>query len=130
MKKKFLKKELADFKKLILKRKEELLNEIKHISEDTLKKSQKDAAGDISGYTLHMADVATDAYDREFSLGLASNDRNALIQIEDAIKKIDEGNFGICEQCSKPIAKSRLKAVPFTRLCLKCQQTQEKRARK
>lgn len=124
---KMLKKEAKRYRELLLKLKERITEGIKHISEDTLKKSQKDAAGDISGYTLHMADVATDAYDREFSLGLASNDRNALIQIEDAIKKIDEGNFGICEQCGKSIAKTRLKAVPFTRLCLKCQQRQEKK---
>ena len=73
MKKKFNKKELEYFRKLILKNKEKILDEIKRISEDTLKKSQKDAAGDISGYTYHMADVASDTYDREFSLGLASN---------------------------------------------------------
>lgn len=124
---KMLKKEAKRYRELLLKLKERITEGIKHISEDTLKKSQKDASGDISGYTLHMADVATDAYDREFSLGLASNDRNVLIQIEDAIKRIDEGNFGICEQCKKPIAKGRLKAVPFTRLCLKCQQGQEKK---
>lgn len=127
MKKKFNKKELTHFKKLILKRKEEILEEIKHISDDTLKKSQKDASGDISGYTYHMADVATDTYDREFSLGLASNEQKSLYELEDALKKMEEGTFGVCEECKSLITKVRLKAVPYARLCLKCQEKKEKR---
>ena len=127
MKKKFNRKELEYFKKLILKIKEKILDEIKHISEDTLKKSQKDAAGDISGYTYHMADVASDTYDREFSLGLASNERQSLYELDDALKKMEEGTFGICEECKSLITKIRLKVVPFTRLCVKCQEKKEKR---
>lgn len=127
MKKKFAKKELAELKKIILKLKEGMLEGIKHISEDTLKKSQKDAAGDISGYTYHMADVATDTYDREFSLGLASNERKLLYELDDALKKIEDGSFGICEDCKSLIAKNRLKAVPYARLCVKCQEKKEKR---
>jgi len=103
------------------------MDDIKHISDDTLKKSQKDAAGDISGYTYHMADVATDTYDREFSLGLASSERELLYELEDALKKIEEGSFGICEQCKSLITKTRLKAIPQARLCVKCQEKKEKR---
>lgn len=127
MKKKFNKKDLAGFKKLILKRKQEILDDIKHISEDTLKKSQKEASGDISGYTYHMADVATDTYDREFSLGLASNERDLVYELDDALKKIEEGTFGICEECKTLVTKTRLKAVPYARLCVKCQERKEKR---
>lgn len=126
-KNKFNKKELAEFKKLILKRKEEVVEGIKHISEDTLKKTQKDAAGDISGYTYHMADVATDTYDREFSLGIASNDRKVLYELDDAIKKTEDGTFGICEDCKSMITKTRLKALPSARLCVKCQEKKEKK---
>lgn len=121
------KKELNDFKKLILKRKEEILDEIKHISEDTLKKSQKEASGDISGYTYHMADVATDNYDREFSLGLASDERKTLYEFDDALKRIEDGTFGICEDCKCHIARTRLKAVPQARLCVKCQEKRDKK---
>jgi len=127
VKKKFNKKELSEFKKIILKRKEEILDDIKHISDDTLKKSQKEASGDISGYTYHMADVATDTYDREFSLGIASNERKFLYELDDALKKIEEGTFGICEECHSLIAKGRLKVVPYARLCVKCQEKKEKR---
>lgn len=126
-KEKFNKKELVEFKKLILKRKDEILDEIKHISEDTLKKSQKDASGDISGYTYHMADVATDNYDREFSLSLASNERKIFYELDDALKKIEEGTFGICEECKSLIAKNRLRALPYARLCVKCQEKKERR---
>jgi RNA polymerase-binding protein DksA len=121
-----VKKDLKLFRELILKKKEEILDSIKHVSEDTLKKSQRDAAGDISSYTLHMADVATDTYDREFSLGLASSEREILYEINDALKKIEEGDYGICESCKRPITKTRLKAVPYARLCLDCQKAQEK----
>lgn len=127
MKNKLAKKELVFYKKLIARQKEEILDGIKHISEDTLKKSQKDAAGDISGYTYHMADVATDTYDREFSLGLASNERQLLYELDDALKKIEDGSFGFCEECKGSIAKNRLKAVPYARLCVKCQEKKEKR---
>lgn len=127
MKKKFNKKELTEFKKIILKVKDKMVDDIKHISEDTLKKSQKDASGDISGYTYHMADVATDTYDREFSVGLASNERQMLYELSDALKKIEDGSYGVCEECKSLIAKNRLKAVPYARLCVKCQEKKEKR---
>ncbi len=127
MKKKLNKKELGEFKKLIVKRKEETLDNIKHISNDTLKKSLKEASGDISGYAYHMADMATDTYDREFSLGIASNERELLYILEDALKKIEEGTFGICEECDAVISKTRLKAIPYARFCVKCQAKMEKK---
>lgn len=127
MNKKFKKSDLKDFKKIVLKKKEELLNDLKHISEDTLRKSQKEASGDISGYAFHMADVATDNYDREFSLGLASGERKSLYELDDALKRIEEGTFGVCDDCKSFITKIRLKAVPSARLCIKCQQKKEKK---
>jgi RNA polymerase-binding protein DksA len=123
---KMTKKEKEYFKKLILKQREELLEEIKRISEDTLKKSQKDATGDISGYTYHMADVATDTYDREFSLGIATNEHKIIYELNEALKRLEEDTYGICENCKNPIPKTRLKAIPYARLCIKCQQAKEK----
>jgi len=127
VKKKFSKTDLKEFKKIVLERKEEIFEDLQHISDDTLRKSQKEASGDISGYTYHMADVATDNYDREFSLGLASNERKFLYELDDALKRIEDGSFGICDDCKGQIAKIRLKAVPSARLCIKCQQKREKR---
>ncbi len=127
MKKKFSKSDLKGFKKIVLEKKEEILNDLKHISDDTLRKSQKEASGDISGYAYHMADVATDNYDREFSLGLASGERKSLYELDDALKRIEEGTFGICDDCKSFITKIRLRAVPSARLCIKCQQKREKK---
>jgi len=124
MKKKMSKKDLKLYNQLLIKIREKLIDQIKHISEST-QKSQRDASGDISGYSFHMADVATDTYDREFSLGLASNDRELLYEIDEALKRIEEDKFGTCEDCDKPIKKSRLKAIPYTKLCLKCQTKKE-----
>lgn len=125
--KKLDKKTAAFYKKLLLDKREELMGDITQISEETLKKSQKDASGDISGYTFHMADVATDNYDREFSLGLASKERGVLFEINHALGKLQDGSFGLCESCKRPITQVRLKAVPYATLCLKCQQNKEKK---
>ncbi len=128
MKAKKLSKKISGlYKKLLLDKREELVGDISQISEDTLKKSQKDASGDISGYSFHMADVATDNYDREFSLGLASKERGVLFEINHALQKLQEGKFGSCELCKKPISQARLKAVPYATHCLKCQQNEEKK---
>lgn len=124
-KKKFDKKTLNKFQDLLIIRKKEINDEINHISSDTLKQSQKEASGDISGYSYHMADVATDNYDREFSLGLASNEREILYKIDSSLRKIKDGSFGFCEECNKAISKTRLKAVPYAKLCIKCQEAKE-----
>ncbi|MBI4432890.1 MAG: TraR/DksA C4-type zinc finger protein [Candidatus Omnitrophica bacterium] len=124
------KKEIKVFKDLLLKKKQALVKGIEHIANDTLKTSQRDAAGDLSAYSLHMADMATDNYDREFSLSLADNEQKILNRIEQALEKIEGDTFGLCELCNKKISKARLKAVPYAELCVPCQEKQEKKKRK
>lgn len=119
--KKISKKKLEVYKKLLLKEKERLTDEIQHIARETLNKSQKEASGDISGYTYHMADVATDSYDREFSLSIAGSEGDILYDINEALKRIEDGSYGRCLECDKPISTKRLKAVPHTKYCIKCQ---------
>lgn len=121
------KKDLKFFKELLLKKKADLARGIDHIANDALKTSQREAAGDLSAYSLHMADMATDNYDREFSLGLADNEQKILNRINEALEKIEEDAFGLCELCEKKISKVRLKAVPYAELCVPCQEKQEKR---
>jgi len=125
--KKMGKRDMKAYKKLLLDERERITGEIQHITKDNLKKSQKDASGDISGYTYHMADVATDSYDREFSLGIASNEVDVLYDINEALKRIEEGIYGTCLACEKAITKKRLKAVPHTKCCISCQSKEEKR---
>ena len=121
------KKDLKFFKELLLKKKLDLIKGIDHIASDALKTSQRDAAGDLSAYSLHMADMATDNYDREFSLSLADNEQKILNRINEALEKIEDNKFGLCELCEKVISKVRLKAVPYAELCVPCQEKQEKK---
>ena len=122
--------ELEKYKKLLLKKKEEILQAVKHIEQDTLSRSQRDASGDLSGYTLHMADIATDSYDREFSLGLASNAQQILYEIDEALKRVKEKGFGKCLVCEKPIPKKRLQVIPYASLCIACQAKEETKRRR
>lgn len=121
------KKDLKEFKELLIKKKALIAKGIEHIANDQLKTSQRDAAGDLSAYSLHMADMATDNYDREFALNLADNEQKVIHRVDTAIEKIDAGTFGICEACGKKIAKARLKVVPYAELCVPCQEKQEKK---
>jgi RNA polymerase-binding protein DksA len=118
------KKNLLQYKKMLLGIKEKIVSQIKQISSDA-SSPHKDASGDISGHALHMADVATDMYDREFSLGLASNDRELLYQVEEALQRIEDNTFGYCQECGKSIPLARLKAIPYTPTCMKCQEKLE-----
>lgn len=119
------KREAAGFKKLLLKKRETIFDEINHIARDNLK-SQKEATGDLSSYTYHMADMASDSYDRELSLNIASEEQELIYEIDEALKRIDEGKFGTCLFCNKKIPLKRLKALPYAKYCIQCQSKEEK----
>ena len=120
------KQELQKFKKILLKKKEDMLKEIRHVEKDSLSKSQRESSGDLSAYTFHMADIAQDSYDREFSLGIATNvQQKMLYAIEEALKRIEDKTYGVCVKCEKPIAKSRLMAIPYANLCVECQSKED-----
>jgi len=95
-------------------------------TEETLKRSAKDDAGDLSSYGQHMADAGTDTFDRDFALSLVSSEQDALSEIEAAIQRIKVGTYGICEGTGKPIAKERLLAVPFARFSAEAQKEIER----
>jgi len=118
--KKFDRKKLDHYRKMLLRLKDELMHDISNMSKNP--GSQDNDSGDVSGHVQHMADVATDMYDREFSLGLASNNRELLQRVEQALVRIADNTFGICVECHKPISSARLKAIPYTQTCLKCQE--------
>ena len=122
------KKQLEDFRKQLVELKEKILHDIKNMSAVN-SADHKDTTGDVSGHALHMADVATDMYDREFNLGLASNDRELLFKIEGALKRVESRSFGLCSNCHKTIPQIRLKAIPYVETCLKCQEALEKKPR-
>jgi DnaK suppressor protein len=127
-KKKKVVKKFDQYKKALLEIKEQVVGDLK-VMKDESTNSNGNGAGDVSGHALHMADVATDMYDREFNLGLASNDREMLSRVNDALQRISEGEFGNCSQCEKPIAVARLKAIPYVETCVKCQEQLETKRR-
>lgn len=124
----FTDKELEATRKELVREKAKIIEELISMKGDGLNMSLKDASGDLSGYSFHMADMATDLYDREFSLELAEGERLRLIAIDDAIKRIDEGSYGKCENCGGPIPRQRLKAMPQAVNCIKCQEKMEKKS--
>jgi DnaK suppressor protein len=74
-------------------------------------------------------DLASDARDREINLILTDRDREKVQAIDEALGRVDEGSYGICESCESEIAEARLAALPFTRLCVNCQAEREKEAK-
>ena len=98
-------------------------------SEEALKKNGKDDAGDLSGYSQHLADAGTDTADRDFALSLISNEQEALKEIADAVERLKSGKYGICEITNKVIPHARLMAVPFTRYSLEGQKELERNRR-
>ncbi len=78
---------------------------------------------------MDVYDLASEERNREINFILTDRDRGKLQAIEDALQRVEEGTYGICESCEGEITEARLKAMPFTRLCVHCQQEQERRAK-
>lgn len=114
------------YHKLLLDLRTHLTEGIELHSEETLKRSSKDDAGDLSAYGQHMADAGTDTFDRDFALSLVSSEQEALTEIDAAIKRIHDGTYGVCEITQKPIPKERLLVVPFTRYSAEAQKDLER----
>ncbi len=120
-----MKDEYAPYKKLLLSLREKLVGKVDYMQEEALKKSRQDASGDLSNVPIHMADVGTDNYERELMIELIQNGEDSVRNIDDALERIEEGTFGICEACEKKINRERLKAVPYASLCISCQREEE-----
>ncbi|MCS7049424.1 MAG: TraR/DksA C4-type zinc finger protein [Verrucomicrobiae bacterium] len=121
--------EREKFRKMLLDLRDHLIDGVNFLASDNLKRSTRDASGELSGYSMHMADAGTDNFDREFALSLVSNEQEALYEIQEALKRLDSGQYGICEMCEKPIPRERLEVLPFARRCIQCQSQVEKNRR-
>jgi len=86
----------------------------------------KDAAEERPAYSMHMADAGTDEFDRDFALSMMSSEQNALYEIEEAINRIRDGTYGICELTGKRIELQRLEAIPWTRFSAEAEKQLEK----
>ncbi|HPN57003.1 MAG TPA: TraR/DksA family transcriptional regulator [Candidatus Omnitrophota bacterium] len=119
------KKQKDVYRKSLLEIKEKIVHDIKNMTGGKSSESKEPLEEFSGGHGLHMADFATDMYDREFTLGLASNDRELLQKVDKALKRIEEDNYGLCVECQQPISEVRLEAIPYVETCLQCQEKLE-----
>jgi DnaK suppressor protein len=120
-------KDFTEFENRLLTERKKILNEMGHLENTVLKVNPRDSAGDLSGYSFHMADAGTDAMEREKAFLFASAEGRLLMDINDALRRLYNGEYGTCEICEKPIARARLEAMPYARLCVSCKEKEEKR---
>lgn len=118
-------KEIKIFKKILTEEREKLHQELDTREKNSLGKSLKDQAGEVSSHKIHPADLASDSAEEDTSLDLLSSEEKLLKQIQKALKRIEEKVYGTCSQCGKDISIKRLKAVPYAELCRKCQEKEE-----
>jgi len=108
-----IKPEWAKYYNTLLDLRERLLSQMSGLA--------KESAEEMDSYSLHMADSGTDNFDRDFALSLLSSDQDAIYEIDEALKRIQRGTYGVCELTGKPIPKARLDAIPWTRFTVDAQ---------
>jgi DnaK suppressor protein len=120
------KRDLERFEKELAEQRERVASQQSQLG-DSARRSLRESSGELSAYTFHMADLGTDAMEREQSFLLASNLTRTLAEIDDALRRVKSGEFGVCETCHKAIEMKRLRALPYARCCLACQETEDRR---
>ncbi len=105
-------KELEFFRELLVAKRRELLGDVHSMEEEALRSA---SGSNLSNLPIHMADMGTDNYEQEFTLGLVEKDRQLLREINVALQKIRDGTYGICEGTGKQITKARLEAKPWAK---------------
>lgn len=124
------KKDHEYFEKKLLEERARLVKELQYLDETVLNKSQRDSSGDLSAYSFHMADQGTDNMEREIAFLGASAEGRALLHVDEALRKLYRGEYGVCESCGEEISRKRLEAVPGATLCITCKEKEEKAGRR
>src|SRR5579884_1814265 len=88
--------------------------------------TEEKPVADVSGAEEDLVDVATEAFEREKGLALESSVQGLLHMVEDALRRIRDGTYGICDSCGRPIDANRLRAIPYARLCIRCKEREER----
>jgi RNA polymerase-binding protein DksA len=114
--------DLKKFEALLLQKRAEILGDVNHMKEETLKKERSD----LSNVPFHMADAGSDNFEMENTLGLMDEEVKILAEIDAALVRIEKKTYGICEGSGEPIPKSRLEAIPWARYCVEYQELLEK----
>src|SRR5215813_11595259 len=112
-------------KQKLLQLRDAVVDSMAGVAQGTLRSRAE--GSEASAFGMHQADAGSDAYDRDFALSLLSQEQDALYEIEEALKRVDAGTYGICEMSGKPIPHARLEAIPFARFTVECQTQIEKR---
>lgn len=121
------KREVDMLRDLLLAKRAELVGDVNRMRDEALGKNRQDAAGDLSNMPIHMADLGTDNYEQEFTLNLIDTEQAILREIEDALARIESGDYGVCVATGQPIGLARLKAKPWAKYCYEYVLEQEKR---
>ncbi len=116
------KRDAKKFKKQLLAERDRLSEGIRRLEQDTLYESMRDSTGDLSSY----GEAGTDNFERETALNIASGESQWLRDVTDALERIKNGTFGICEGCREDIPKKRLEVFPSARYCVECKAKLEK----
>ena len=111
-------------KEKLLQLRDAMVDSMAGVAQDTLRSRAE--GSEASAFGMHQADAGSDAYDRDFALSLLSQEQDALYEIDQALKRIELGSYGICEMSGKPIPRARLEAIPFARFTVECQSQLEK----
>ncbi len=119
-------KEIADLKGRLEEERGELRDQLTTIEEETFSTSQSELSGDV-GLDDESADAGTATFEREKDLSIENNVRDLLAKIERALSRIENGSYGTCERCGKPIEKARIKALPYVDMCIKDAQARSRR---
>jgi DnaK suppressor protein len=114
--------EIKKFKAMLLAKLTEILGNVTSMETEALRRDRSD----LSNMPIHMADLGTDNYEIENILGLMDSERKILLEIYDALRRIEDGTYGICESHDEQIPKGRLKAIPWARYCVACATLLEK----
>lgn len=114
------------YRQLLLAKRRAILDEM-GILDKQISSTTKDATGDLSSYSYHMADQGTDAMEREMTFMLASKSGRLLYHLDEALRRVDDGSYGKCIGCGKMISAARLEAVPHARLCIECKSAEEEK---
>ncbi len=112
------KRELESFRQLLLAKRATLVGDVTNMTDEALRKSRQDSAGDLSNMPIHMADLGSDNFEQEFTLGLIENEHAMLREIDEALQRIEDRTYGICLGTGKPISKARLRAKPWAKHCI------------
>jgi RNA polymerase-binding transcription factor DksA len=118
--------ELLELEEKLREERAKLMKEVGHLESTVLKVNPRDSAGDLSGYSFHMADAGTDAYERELGFQFASAEGRLLREFNEALRRLYAGEYGVCESCGNAIARARLLAIPTARLCRDCKEKEER----